>query len=292
MPPRSSPSPSRRPPVLIVGAGRLGGALALSLSARRWPVRVLSRTEAGRARVKALGLKPATDKDVRQARVCLLCVPDPAIPGMAQELDRQLGRGAALVHCAGALSLDALGAPRARPLGSFHPLCAVSDPRDALAGHSVALSTRSRTLKAVLRRMADDLGMHVLEVPESQRAAYHAGAVLSAGCVVALLSAAVEALGCAGISPREALTALLPLTRSAVRGMEARGLAGGLTGPIARGDAEIVARHLAALPPDIAELYRQLSQRALVLAGPRLPEEARTALAARLAASGSVKRPA
>ncbi|SES76499.1 Rossmann-like and DUF2520 domain-containing protein [Stigmatella erecta] len=289
---RSSPPPSRRPPLLIAGAGRLGGALALSLSARRWPVRVLSRTEAGRARVKALGLKPATDQDVRQARVCLLCVPDSAIPGMARELDRQLGRGAALVHCAGALSLDALGAPQGRPLGSFHPLCAVSDPRDVLAGHSVALSTRSRTLKAVLRRMADALDLHVLEVPESQRAAYHAGAVLSAGCVVALLSAAVEALGCAGIAPQEALTALLPLTRSAVRGMEARGLAGGLTGPIARGDAEIVARHLAALPPDVAELYRQLSQRALVLAGPRLPEDARAALATWLAAPGSVKRPA
>ncbi|ADO72412.1 Rossmann-like and DUF2520 domain-containing protein [Stigmatella aurantiaca] len=286
-------SPARpRPPLLIVGAGRLGGALALSLSARRWPVRVLSRTEAGRGRLKALGLKPATDKDVHQARVCLLCVPDSAVPEVAQEMDRQLGRGAALVHCAGALSLDALGTPKGRPLGSFHPLCAVSDPRDTLAGHTVALSTRSRTLKTVLRGMADDLDLHVLEVPESQRAAYHAGAVLSAGGVVALLSAAVEALGCAGIPADEALTALLPLTRSAVRGMEARGLAGGLTGPIARGDAGIVARHLASLPPDAAVLYRLLSQRALLLAGPRLAPEARTALAELLAAPSSVKRPA
>ncbi|MDC0707938.1 DUF2520 domain-containing protein [Stigmatella sp. ncwal1] len=288
----ASPPRSRRPPLLIVGAGRLGGALALSLSARRWPVRVLSRTEAGRDRVKALGLKPATDTEVRQARVCLLCVPDSSVPQVAREMDRQLGRGAALVHCAGALSLDALGTPRGRPLGSFHPLCAVSDPRDALAGHTVALSTRSRTLKTVLRGMADDLALHVLEVPESQRAAYHAGAVLSAGGVVALLSAAVEALGCAGISEQEALTALLPLTRSAVRGMEARGLSGGLTGPIARGDAGIVARHLAALPPDAAELYRLLSQRALPLAGPRLSSEATASLAKLLKTPGSVKKPA
>ncbi|EAU68878.1 conserved hypothetical protein [Stigmatella aurantiaca DW4/3-1] len=192
---------------------------------------MLSRTEAGRGRLKALGLKPATDKDVHQARVCLLCVPDSAVPEVAQEMDRQLGRGAALVHCAGALSLDALGTPKGRPLGSFHPLCAVSDPRDTLAGHTVALSTRSRTLKTVLRGMADDLDLHVLEVPESQRAAYHAGAVLSAGGVVALLSAAVEALGCAGIPADEALTALLPLTRSGGSGHGGSRACGGPHGP-------------------------------------------------------------
>ncbi len=187
---------------------------------------------------------------------------------------RTLGRGTALVHCAGALSLKALGAPRGRPLGSFHPLCAISDPRDSLAGHSVAISTRSPALKAVLLRMAKDLELPPLEVPENRRAAYHAGAVLSAGGAVALMSAAVEALGQAGIPEEAALAALLPLLRSAARGMEARGLARGLTGPVVRGDAGVVAAHLAALPPEVAEVYRLLSRRALRLAGPRLPPEA------------------
>jgi len=269
---------ARRLRILVVGGGRLGGALALSLSARRWPVRVLSRSEEARRRVLALGLKPATPHDLEQARVALLCVPDKAVPEVARELARTLGRGAALVHCAGALPLKALGAPRGRPLGSFHPLCAVSDPRDSLAGHAAAISTRSPALKAVLRRMAEDLELQVLEVPEARRAAYHAGAVLSAGAVVALLSVAVEALGHAGIPESEALTALLPLTRSSLRGVEARGLVRGLTGPLVRGDANVVAAHLAALPPEVAQVYRLLSQRALRLAGPRLTPEAQADL--------------
>ncbi len=269
---------ARRTRILVVGGGRLGGALALALSARRWPVRVLSRNEEGRHRVLALGLKPATPRDLEQARVALLCVPDKAVPEVARELARKLGRGAALVHCAGALSLDALGTSRGRPLGSFHPLCAVSDPRDSLAGHAVALSTRSRALKAVLRRMAEDLKLQVLEVPEARRAAYHAGAVLSAGCAVALLSVAVEALGHAGIPEQEALPALLPLMRSSLRGVEARGLERGLTGPVVRGDAGVVAAHLAALPPEVAKVYRLLSQRALRLVGARLPPEAQAQL--------------
>jgi predicted short-subunit dehydrogenase-like oxidoreductase (DUF2520 family) len=274
----SEPIPARRVRVLVVGGGRLGGALALSLSARGWPVSVLSRTEEGRRRVQQLGLKSATPRHLTQARVALLCVPDKAVPEVARELARTLGRGAALVHCAGALSLKALGAPRGRPLGSFHPLCAVSDPRDPLAGHAVALSTHSRALKAVLRRMAEDLRLQVLEVPEGRRAAYHAGAVLGAGCAAALMSVAVEALGHAGIAEDQALTALLALMRSTLRGVEARGVVRGLTGPIVRGDADVVAAHLAALPPEPAEVYRLLSQRALRLVGSRLTPEARADL--------------
>ncbi|MBN1203481.1 MAG: DUF2520 domain-containing protein [Myxococcaceae bacterium] len=268
-----SPPRGQRPKIVIIGGGRLGGALALSLSAQRWPVSVLSRTEEGRRRVRSLGLKPATPKELAEARVALLCVPEKAVPEVARELARTLGRGAALVHCAGALSLKALGAPRGRPLGSFHPLCAVSDPRDSLAGNAVAISTRSRPLKAVLRRMARELELQVLEVPEARRAAYHAGAVLSAGCAVALMSVAVEALGHAGIAEDEALAALLPLMRSSVRGMASRGLANGLTGPVVRGDTAVVAAHLAALPPEVAEIYRLLSRRALRLVAPRLPPE-------------------
>lgn len=274
-----SPSRPNRPSVVVVGAGRLGGALALALAAKRWPVRVLARSEESRRRVLALGLKPATESDVAWARVCLLCVPDKAVPSVARELAPRLARGSALVHCAGALPLEALGPPRGRVLGSFHPLVAVSDPRDSLAGNSVAISTRSRWLREVLERMAKDSGLRALRVPEKHRAAYHAGAVLSAGGVVAALSAAVEAFRTAGISEEDALAALLPLTRSALRGVEARGLAAGYTGPIARGDSGVVATHLAALPDKARAVYRPLSRRGLELVGHRLSPEARAALA-------------
>ena len=78
------------------------------------------------------------------------------------------------------------------------------------------------------------------------------------------------------------LAALLPLTRSALRGVEARGLAAGYTGPIARGDAQVVAAHLAALPPEVAAVYRPLSRRGLTLVEHRLPAEAVADLNARL----------
>ncbi|MFP2963077.1 Rossmann-like and DUF2520 domain-containing protein [Myxococcus sp. 1LA] len=282
---RAGPS-TRRPPVVVVGMGRLGGALALALQAKRWPVRIHSRTEAGCQRAEALGLKAASLADLKRARVVLLCVPDAAVPSVAQALSTTLPRTAALVHTAGALSLDALGTTKGRTRGSFHPLCAVSSPRDSLVGSTVAVSTPSRALRDVLRRMAADAGLHVIEVPEAHRAAYHAGAVLSAGGLVSLADAAVAALGAAGIPPADALAALLPLMHSALRGLETRGLAGGLTGPIVRGDAGVVAAHLEALPADVAPLYRLLSRRALGLAGDRLEPTSRAALERLLKPSG------
>ncbi|MBF5044128.1 DUF2520 domain-containing protein [Aggregicoccus sp. 17bor-14] len=268
--------------VVVVGVGRLGGALARTLQAAGWSVHVVARSAEARARARRLRLPSASAEALRSASVCLLCVPDGSVTEVAQALAPQLGPRAALVHCAGALTLDALGPQGARPVGSFHPLCAVSDARDSLAGHAVALASRSPAVLRLLRRLARAAELRPIEVPERGRAAYHAGAVLSAGGVVSLASAAVEALGAAGLEPGAALAALLPLMRSALRGMEARGLAGGLTGPVRRGDAGVVAAHLAALPASVAEVYRPLSRRALVLAGPQLSPAARAALSAAL----------
>jgi predicted short-subunit dehydrogenase-like oxidoreductase (DUF2520 family) len=216
-----------------------------------------------------------------EATVCVLAVPDPAVAEVAQQLLPDLGLTTSLVHCAGALDLSVFGSePRVlrRMRGSFHPLAAISDPEDPLQGHTVALSATGRPLMKILRRMADELGMAAIEVPESSRAAYHAGAVLAAGGVVSLLSAAVEALGQAGVGEEESLRALLHLSRSALRGVELRGLESGLTGPVKRGDIEVVSRHLEALPDDLAGIYRDLSLRALDLCGRQLSPEARSAL--------------
>jgi predicted short-subunit dehydrogenase-like oxidoreductase (DUF2520 family) len=274
-----------RAPVVIVGFGRLGGALALGLHRAGWPVSVFPRSAESVRRAAGLGLTLAEHEALRGAKVCILAVPDAVVGALALSLLADLGPHVALVHCAGALDLAAFGEqPQVlkHARGSFHPLCAVSSPEDDLSGHTVALSATSASLNRLLSRMAEDLKLTPIQVPESQRPAYHAGAVLSAGGVVALASAAVEALGVAGIPEDAALAALLPLMKSAIRGLEKRGLTGGLTGPVARGDSDVVRAHLAALPPDLAGLYRDLSRRALARVGPRLPPEARAELASLL----------
>ncbi len=268
-----------KPKVVIVGYGRLGAALAMRLKAAGWPVAVLPRSEASVRRAAKVGLKLADHGDLASAALCVLAVPDASVAAAAGVVAEDLGPDTALLHCAGALDLDAFGsAALKRRRGSFHPLVAISDPRDPLADHSVALAASDRALMPVLWRMALALRMRPIEVPEARRAAYHAGAVMSAGLLVALIDAACAALSEAGIAPEAALNALLPLSASALQGIEKRGLSKALTGPIARGDVGVVRAHLEALPAPLAGVYRLLSARALALAADTLPSETRIAL--------------
>lgn len=269
--------------MVIVGFGRVGGALALGMKQAGWRCAVLPRSGESVRRAARAGFTLADHDALKAAALCILAVPDAAVPEAAALLADDLGAATALVHCSGALPLTAFGNAPTRPVASFHPLAAVSDPTDSLEGYAVAVAATSVQVKDLLFRLAEALGMKPLEVPETGRAAYHAGAVLSAGLLVALADTAVSVTEQAGLSREVALQALLPLMRSALRGVERRGLARALTGPVVRGDVGVVQAHLEAMPPELGAIYRLLSRRALGLVEGTLPAETRNALARLLA---------
>ncbi len=266
------------PAVVVVGFGRIGGAICLGLKAAGWTVSTLPRSGDSVRRAAAQRIALADHDALKSAKLCILAVPDSAVPVAAELVEADLGPQTGLVHCSGALALSVFaGLKSKRGFGSFHPLAAISDARDSLAGHTVAIASTTKELNALLAKLASALQMTPLEVPETGRGAYHAGAVLSAGLLVSLLDAAVASFEEAGLSREEALKALLPLSQSALRGAEARGLERGLTGPVVRGDVSVVQAHLEALPPELGSIYRLLSRRALRLT-PALPPETRLAL--------------
>lgn len=281
----------RRPRVLVVGVGRLGSALAVQLLKAGWPVTVRTQSPAGRRQAKRLGLAEADAAAVSRAGLCLLTVPDAAVGSVARAVAPLLGPSTGLVHCAGALDLEVLQPAAARrPTGSFHPLVSVTGSETPLAGHSVAIATRSRVLAPLLGRLAAALGLRPLRVPETGRAAYHAGAALAASGLVSLLDAAVAAWAEAGVGEREALLALVALMRSALAGAEARGTVAALTGPVVRGDAEVVQAHVHALPDDVLPVYLALQQRVLARAADRLARPAVARMAAVLGPEAARRR--
>jgi predicted short-subunit dehydrogenase-like oxidoreductase (DUF2520 family) len=70
------------------------------------------------------------------------------------------------------------------------------------------------------------------------------------------------------VPPERAAQALVPLAEGALRNIAAHGTAGGLTGPVRRGDLATVSRHLEAIRdrPDLTEIYRVLARRAVEIA--------------------------
>jgi predicted short-subunit dehydrogenase-like oxidoreductase (DUF2520 family) len=219
--------------VAIVGAGRLGTALAAALRS---------------AGVRAGG-PLGRGADGAGADAVLLCVPDSEIAAAAAVI----APGPLVGHCSGATTLAPLAPHEAF---SLHPLMTVPNGAGpgvfAGAGAAVAGST-PRALQFAAD-LAERLGLRATAVADEDRVAYHAAAAIAANYVTTLLGAAERLAGTAGVE--RAL--LVPLVAAAVDNWARLGAEQALTGPIVRGDEETVARQRAAVEeraPDLLGLW-------------------------------------
>jgi predicted short-subunit dehydrogenase-like oxidoreductase (DUF2520 family) len=199
-------------------------------------------------------------------------------------------RELSVVHLSGALGLDALAALSDHARGSFHPLQSFPMPREpgAFRGITIGVDATTTALLRRLRALARALGAKPKQVSDADRAVYHAAAVFASNFVDVVVAEAVRMLAGIGWSEDESLAALLPLVEGAVSNLRLRGPVKALTGPIRRGDAETVTRHLRVV--DRPDLYRMLALVALEMAQqaglePAAAERTRRALTRNVAAT-------
>jgi predicted short-subunit dehydrogenase-like oxidoreductase (DUF2520 family) len=270
--------------------------LARALVAAGRPVAALHDLDPAAARALAAGLggvavtadAPAA---LAAADVVFLTVPDDAIAPLAASLGASPASGKIVFHTSGALTaavLAPLAEAGAHP-GTLHPLQTFADPGagpERLAGVFWTGDGDARAM-ALAERLVADLGGRFLAVPAEGRALYHAAAVVASNYMVALADQAGRLMAAAGADPEEALAALLPLMRGTLENLARSGAGGALTGPVARGDAETVRRHLETLGagrPEAAHLYRALGRACLELAASRGLDPERVAVLRRLLA--------
>jgi predicted short-subunit dehydrogenase-like oxidoreductase (DUF2520 family) len=286
---RTAPRPGTEPaaktlpgPVAFIGGGKVGTALASLLQARGVDVAIAGRSAAaGKRAARTAGLDPSQAKDraaaVEGARIVFLTVPDDAIEEVCREIAGAGGwrRDHGVVHCSGALPSTVLASAReaGARIASFHPLQAFAGVDAAIRqipGSAFAIEG-DPDLASDLDRLAVLLGGSAVHLRANQKTLYHAAAALLSNYTVTLAATAADLLVREGLAPdaNTALRYLLPLLRGTVNNLEALGLPGALTGPIARGDAGTVARHLVALDkcaPEVLDLYRELAEQTIPLA--------------------------
>lgn len=238
--------------VLFYGAGKLGRTLARE--ARRAGLRVTLRAA-------RRGAPRRIDHDL-----VVLCVRDPDLPAAALALAGALGRRSAVVHVAGALGPEVLSALRKRVagVGQAHPMLSFASaaaPPSLAGAHVLVMGDRVAVLRA--SRLARALGMLPRRLTRLDRTRYHAAAGLVANGSAALAGAGARLLVAAGV-PRRAVPLMLgPLLRSVAENVTRLGVPQALTGPVRRGDAVTIRRHLDAIAhatPELVALYTAVAR--------------------------------
>jgi predicted short-subunit dehydrogenase-like oxidoreductase (DUF2520 family) len=239
-------APSAPSSVGVLGAGRLGTALAEALQT---------------AGISVDG--PARRGGLPAGEAILLCVPDGEIEAAAAAV---AGAAPLVGHVSGATPLTALAASGAAAFG-LHPLQTVSDRDAFFTGCGCAVAGSTPEALATAAALAEALGMRPFEIADEDRAAYHAAASVASNFLVTLEATAERIAGEAGLAPHDARALLAPLVRTTVENWAAHGPERALTGPVARGDEATIARQRAAVPDELLPLFDALVASTRDLAG-------------------------
>ncbi|MFH8589128.1 Rossmann-like and DUF2520 domain-containing protein [Streptomyces celluloflavus] len=289
IPPTEAQDRPARLTVGVVGAGRVGPALAASLHlAGHRPVAVSGVSDASVRRAAELlpevPLVPAAEVLAR-ADLVLLTVPDDALADLVSGLAETgaVRPGQLLVHTSGRYGtsvLDPATRAGALPL-ALHPamtFTGTSVDVQRLVGCSFGV-TAPDELRMAAEALVIEMGGEPVWIAESARPLYHAALAIGANHLVTLVAQSMELLRTAGVeAPGRMLGPLLgaALDNALRSGDDA------LTGPVARGDAGTVAAHVAELrqhaPQSVAgylAMARMTADRALAhgLLKPELAED-------------------
>jgi len=221
-----------------IGAGRAGRSLATALTRAGWDHRGF------------LGRGDDVAPAAAGVDLVVVATPDAAVADVAAAIAPR--GGVVVAHLAGSLGLDVL-APHRRRAG-LHPL--VSLPSPAVGAARLAAGAWFGVAGDPLAQKAvEDLGGRWFPVADEDRATYHAAAAVASNHLVALLGQVARLADAIGVPP----AAYLDLARATLENVTELGVEAALTGPVARGDWDTVARHLGALPADERPAYRAMA---------------------------------
>lgn len=224
--------------LVIVGPGRLGRSAAQILHSKAQHFQLIGRGQA-----------------IPKAGVTWLTVPDREVMSAAQGVPP----GGVLLHASGALETEVLR-PHAQ-VGSLHPLMTFPGPEIGMpAGPMIpAAVAGDRVAIEAATTLAETLGFTPFEVSGDRRL-YHAAAVTAGNFATTLMLHAGAMLSGAGVPTDQARFLLAPLAIASIKNATQHG-AHALTGPIARGDEQVIDSHLdalASLDPELNRLYADL----------------------------------
>ncbi len=248
--------------VAIVGVGKVGRGLERAL-------------KGARVRCSIVSARSFVESPRRlRGDVVVIAARDGAIGKVVEAIvaSGKMPRDAVAVHCAGALDAEILAPlrPLCAGVAQMHPMISFADPArppSLAGGHAHVAGDREAERRA--RKLCRAIGMVPRTFEGLDRVAYHASAGLVANGAAALAAAGSSLLRKAGATDAAIPAMLGPLLRSVAENVERMGLPDALTGPVRRGDAAGVGKHLATLrakAPELVPIYVACAEAQLPLA--------------------------
>ncbi len=247
------PELNKQSPIAVVAAGRLGSSLAIAMAEAGYNVAAVSSRRSDHrdwlnSRIGDAIAVESAQTATNMANIVFITAPDAAIEEICSIIEWRSHQ--AVIHCAGVLPLSAIDSAQgsAAETAGFHPLQTFPSPEssDRLRDVSFATEVEKPELRTWLDALATDLGGSSFPIVSSQRAAYHASAVMACGLLAGLTGLAAEMWEPLGIARADALQRLIPLLKATIDALDEKGLPSAITGPFVRGDVDTIATHLSA----------------------------------------------
>ena len=230
--------------------------------------------------VQFMGAGQAVDHitAMKNADFYLIGCPDNHIQACAEQLAASglVQAGQTVFHCSGAMSSALLDSVRQQgaQVASLHPVKSFADPARAIqsfAGTWCGLEGDAPAL-GLLEPLVQAIGGQAFNIHSEHKILYHAASVMACNYLVALEEMSMQTFAVAGVERELAQQILQPIVQDTVNNLFALDTAQALTGPIARGDHQVVGKQLRAMQDwraNYADTYRLLGEQALQLARQR-----------------------
>lgn len=284
---------SSRPTLNIIGAGKVGRVLCRRF-VQYQTCTVLAVTNRSLESAKSAsqfigeGEPVSSLAELPHADIWMVATNDDALDDVAQQLSSHDLRGKIIFHCSGAFTSDIFKNLKGALRASLHPVKSFTGAdRDVgtFPGTPCALEGSEPAVN-VLREQTEKIGGLPFLIRPEKKLLYHSGLVLVCNYLVALIEAGSRLFDKAGIARADVPSLIKPLMFETLENTLSAGPDTALTGPIARGDVQLVLKQLEAVAHtdlNVLTVYESLAVIALEIAerrglSPRSVAELRRAL--------------
>ncbi|MDO5097071.1 MAG: DUF2520 domain-containing protein [Peptostreptococcaceae bacterium] len=253
----------------FIGAGKVCHALSFYFKTRHNITGIYSKTFSNADKLaQMLGAKAYSDKIqlIKDSQLIFIATSDDQIQLVAEEIalsDMDL-RKKSFAHLSGSLSSEVLDDLHQKGATTFsmHPAQSFSEPSLAIQNlpQTVFTIEGRKHFEQVTQELFAQFANRRISIATEHKCRYHIAAVMLSNYLVSLYGLSEEILQGIGMSSEQAADLLLPLLDSTVANLHHQGF-DALTGPIRRGDENIVQKHQKELEnnPSLLSLYNSLA---------------------------------